>query len=142
MFLNLLFYYELSELWGGATSICDGNFFDGPIFPILLMVTSDEISIKHSLITVNDTLWCIFFHVYYQNLGLQNRLCAFSVEGEHVSVWRQQWSLIVYCFALILIEVATTINPTSFSSMMPYCYRTNILQLSPDRRWTMTQCHC
>ena len=26
MFLNLLFYYELSELWGGATSICDGNF--------------------------------------------------------------------------------------------------------------------
>ena len=26
MFLNILFFYELSELWGGATSISDGIF--------------------------------------------------------------------------------------------------------------------
>ena len=31
MFLNLLFYYLLSELWGGATFICDGNFFNTKI---------------------------------------------------------------------------------------------------------------
>ena len=27
MFLSILFFYELSQLWGGATSISDGIFF-------------------------------------------------------------------------------------------------------------------
>ena len=29
LFLNILFCYELSELWGGATSISDGIFYTG-----------------------------------------------------------------------------------------------------------------
>ena len=29
MFLNILFFYELSELWGGATSISDGILYYG-----------------------------------------------------------------------------------------------------------------
>ena len=73
MFLNLLCFYELSELWGGATSICDGNFFLTPS-----LKGKCESWFKIFMIHTSFTRFCVLFtECIFEASGVTR--CSFSV---------------------------------------------------------------